>query len=92
MEYKSINFTYETEENGKLPFLDLMLTRESDGTIDINVYRKPTATDRFINSESHCPSSHKMASLHSNMVYRLVKLPLSVKSFMMELSKIKKTP
>lgn len=86
--YKSIKFTCEMDENRKLPFLDLLLTRKSDGTIDVSVYRKATATDRFISNESHCPSSHKIASLHS-MIYRLVKLTLSVKSFMMEITKIK---
>lgn len=70
--YESIKFTCGMEENGMLPFLDLLLTRKLDGTIDVSVYRKLTATDRFITSESHCPSSHKIASLHS-MIYRLVK-------------------
>lgn len=50
--YSSIRFTCEVESDGKLPFLDLMLTRTQHGSIDVNVYRKPTATARFITSES----------------------------------------
>lgn len=79
--YQSIKFTYKTENDGKLPFLDLLLTRQTDGTIDFGVYRKPTSTDRCITNESHCPASHKMAALHS-MIHRLCKLPLSITSFM----------
>lgn len=86
--YKSIKFTYEVEKDGKLPFPDLLLTRRTDGSIDIGVYRKPTSTDRCITNESHCPSTHKMAALHS-MINRLCKLPLSINSFMNELKRIK---
>lgn len=80
-----VKFTCEVEENGVLPFLDLLLKRKPDGTIDVSVYRKPTATNRFITSESNCPSSHKMAALHS-IIYRSIR---SIASFMAELGKIK---
>lgn len=86
--YKSIRFTCERESNGKLPFLDLMLMRTPAGSIDVTVYRKPTATQRFITRESYCPTSHKMASFHS-MIHRLIRLPLSINSFMNEIQHIK---
>lgn len=63
--YESIKFTCEEESNGKLQFLDLMLTRTLTGSIDVSVFRKPTATSRFITRESFCPNSHKMAAFDS---------------------------
>ena len=42
----SIQFTVELEKDGLLPFLDILIKRKSDGSLDITVYRKPTHTDR----------------------------------------------
>lgn len=72
--HQSIKFTYETEINEKLPFLDLVLHR-IDGKIDIGVYHKPTTAMRTITCDSHCDIKHKQAAYHS-MVYRLCRLPL----------------
>ena len=41
----SIRFTVEKEVDGQLPFLDLLISRDSDGSISTSVYRKPTHTD-----------------------------------------------
>lgn len=81
-EHPTIQFTLVEEENGKLPFLDLMLTRMND-KIDIGIYRKPTATQRFITNDSYCPKSTKMAAFNS-MVFRMCKLRLSISNFMRE--------
>ena len=40
----NIQFTKEIEENGKIPFLDCLVTRENN-TLRTTVYRKPTHTD-----------------------------------------------
>ena len=55
----SIQFTVELEDRGTLPFLDCKLTRISDGSLSIKVYRKNTHTDRYLNFKSHNPSSVK---------------------------------
>lgn len=86
-QFKTIKFTVELECDGKLPFLDLLLTR-IDNHIDIDIYRKPTTTKRFITSDSHTPLSHQMATFHS-MVYRMCRLPLSAANFMREKNTIK---
>ena len=46
-------FTMETEENSQLPFLDTFIQRNSDNTISIRVYRKPTKTDQYLKFTSH---------------------------------------
>ena len=86
--YKTIRLSTELEKDGVLQFLDLSLKRQSDGTIKVSVYHKPTSTNRFITSDSYCPQSHKMAVFHS-MVHRLCKLPLNVIDFMDELKYIR---
>ena len=35
------------------PFLDTLLRRREDGSLDVLVYRKPMYTDRYLNFESH---------------------------------------
>ena len=42
----NIQFTVERESGGQLPFLDVLLTREEDGTISTSEYRKATHTDQ----------------------------------------------
>ncbi len=47
-----IKFTMEQELHEKLPFLDTIVTR-NNGSLLINVYRKPTHTDRYLDYNSH---------------------------------------
>ena len=39
--HKNMSFTYEVENNDKLPFLDILVIRE-DKEFTTNIYRKPT--------------------------------------------------
>ena len=57
----SIQFTVELESDGNLPFLDVLLQRDPDGSIATTVYRKATHTDRYLDFMSHHPLSHKLA-------------------------------
>lgn len=86
-QFESINFTYETETNNTLPFLDLMITRKNH-RIEFSIYRKPTTTNRYITSDSFCPVQHKLAAFHS-MIHRLCKLPLSITNFSNEYKHLK---
>jgi hypothetical protein len=54
-----IQFTVEEEKDGCLPFLDILLTRDTDGSIQTAVYRKKIHTDRYLDFSSHHPTSHK---------------------------------
>ncbi|UYV72158.1 hypothetical protein LAZ67_9001984 [Cordylochernes scorpioides] len=55
-----LKFTYELEENGSLPFLDLQLTRNQN-KIETKIYRKPTHTGNYLNFNSFGPICHKVA-------------------------------
>ena len=49
----------ETEKNGELPFLDVLVKRQENGALTPTVYRKATATDRMLPSDSLHPRIHK---------------------------------
>ncbi|XP_015118217.1 uncharacterized protein LOC107041915 [Diachasma alloeum] len=59
----------EVEENGCLPFLDVLVQRNPDGTLGHQVYRKPTHTDRYLHANSHHHRSKKN-SVISSLMYR----------------------
>ena len=44
----SIQFTFEVEERGSLPFLDTEIVRGSDGSLSTRVYMKRTHTDKYL--------------------------------------------
>ena len=64
---KNVQFTVEEESDGRLPFLDVLMTREEDGTISTSVYRKPTHTDQYLAFKSHHPMAHKRAVVRTLM-------------------------
>ena len=57
-----IQFTKEIEENGKIPFLDCLVTRDNNG-LRTTIYRKPTHTDRLLVQSSYNPTFHKVSTL-----------------------------
>jgi hypothetical protein len=68
-------------------FLDTQIKR-LDKKLSFNVYRKPTATPRYISNESHHNIQHKSAAFNS-MVHRLVTIPMSPDDAVSELNEIK---
>ena len=54
-QHHDIQFTMETENDGSLPFLDVLISKTASGYPSHTVYRKPTHTDRYLNYNSHHP-------------------------------------
>ena len=61
----NIKFTYDQENEGKLAFLDVLLSRRPDGSIKIQIYRKPTHTDAYLMFDSHHPFQHKFSVIRT---------------------------
>ncbi|XP_035672164.1 uncharacterized protein LOC118413102 [Branchiostoma floridae] len=61
----NIQFTYEEEKEGTLPFLDTLLVRKEDGTVKLLVYRKSTHTDQYLNFQSHHPLHQKLGVIRT---------------------------
>ena len=73
---QDVNFTYEVENQGRLPFLDVMVIRDDSGNIEFDIYGKPTNTQRYKTSMSQHTHQHKMAAFNS-MIHRILTLPLT---------------
>lgn len=67
-----LQFTYETEKQGALSFLDTIVIRDGENLIT-NWFRKPTFSGRFINFLSHHPTRYKNNTI-SNLVDRAILL------------------
>jgi hypothetical protein len=74
-QHKAIQFTIREENNKNISYLDLNISNPL-GTIEIYIFRKPTATDITISNTSCHPGEHKMA-IFKNCLHRLHKLPLN---------------
>ena len=69
------SFTIETDCNGTIAFLDTLVSRRN-GVIVVDVYRKPTHTDRYLDFNSHHDNRHK-ASSASTLLHWALSLPNS---------------
>ncbi|KAJ8937409.1 hypothetical protein NQ318_012526 [Aromia moschata] len=86
--FPTIKFTYKLEHNELLPFLDVLVIRNSENKLEFDVYRKETATLRYIPNDSHHPFQHKKASFNF-LIHRLLNFPLSKERFEHEKQLIK---
>ena len=56
----NIQFTSEeSREDGSMPFLDMLIIPQKDGTFNTTIYRKPTHTDMYLQCDSQHPISSK---------------------------------
>uniref|UniRef100_UPI0002B8EE6C uncharacterized protein LOC108950552 n=1 Tax=Ciona intestinalis TaxID=7719 RepID=UPI0002B8EE6C len=62
---ESIQFTLERENEGKIAFLDVEVSRDEEGGMKTYVYRKPTHTNRYLSFWSAHPIEHKKAVVRS---------------------------
>ena len=60
---KNIKFTKEEEHDNELAFLDVLITRTDNSTLNTQVYRKKTHTDQILNYNSNHPTQHKISCI-----------------------------
>jgi hypothetical protein len=87
--HATIKFTHEIEEDGALCFLDTKIKRKLDGSLEFEIFRKPTSTTRYITSDSQHSSQHKAAAFNS-MLNRICTYPISDDHRAEEIETIKK--
>ena len=68
----SIQFTYETETDNRLPFLDVLVSRNGS-TFETSVYRKPFAVSLPPHFNSSHPPKQKFAAFNT-YVHRAIKI------------------
>ena len=59
-----LNFTVEKSVNGKLPYLDVLLSTDDKG-LSTSVYRKNTNIGLCLNAQSECPRRYKISVIDS---------------------------
>ena len=66
----NITFTAETTKaDGSMPFYDTLVTPQCDGSLVTTVYRKPTHTNQYLQSDSHHAITNKY-SIISSLLHR----------------------
>ncbi|XP_078363514.1 uncharacterized protein LOC144647607 [Oculina patagonica] len=74
----NIQFTIErakqTDKGRRISFLDTQITALSDGSIEIEVFRKETHTNKYLDFASHNPMQHKEAVVKT-LLHRANLLP-----------------
>ena len=85
--HKNINFSFETEKDGQMPFLDVNVFREN-GKFVANVYRKETFTGVYTNFSSFIPLERKFR-LVCTLLHRSFYLFSGMSKFHFEIEKLK---
>jgi len=61
----AIKFTKEQEVDGCLPFLDILISKNSDGSLSHQVFRKKTHMKQYLHASSHHFLAQKMGVLNT---------------------------
>ena len=83
-----IKFTMEEEHNDQLPFLDVLVTRNPNGSISTTIYRKPTFSGLYLRWDSFMPKQYKRGLVNS-LTHRAWKICSTYHSLHLELEFIK---
>ena len=87
--HPNIKFTHEFENEGNIAFLDVLIMRDADGTVQTEVYRKPTNNSIYIHWDSYAPKQWKVGTL-SGMVRRAYEICSNENELNKELAHLKK--
>ena len=87
-QHPKIKFTMETENDNKLPFLDILVTK-TQNNLNTSIYRKDTFSGLGVNYLSKCFSNFKNNAF-STMFYRAFRLTSSYEAFHNEIMYLKK--
>ena len=71
--HPALEFTVEHEKNQCLPFLDVNIHKEVDGTFTTSIYRKPTFAGQYQHWNSFCPMQRKI-NLIDVLIHRAIKI------------------
>jgi hypothetical protein len=85
-QHRDLQFTMNEETNNQTVYLDLNLVNKRR-QLQMEVYRKPTATDVTMNNTSRHPKQHKLAA-YKNWIRRLLMLSLNESNKRKELNTI----
>ena len=70
--HPNIKFTCEeVREDGSMPFLDILISPEEDGSLKTSVFRKPTHIDLYLQWDSHYPIPSKY-SVAGTLYHRVI--------------------
>ena len=69
-QHPNIKFTFELEQNGKLPFLDVLVDKKEGDGFYTSVYHKKTYTGLLTNFLSYIPLAYKL-SLVKTLIHRI---------------------
>ncbi|XP_050691560.1 uncharacterized protein LOC126983104 [Eriocheir sinensis] len=59
-----LNFTFEESQEGRLPFLDVLVSPQDSG-FNTSVYIKPTNTGLCLNGNSECPQRYRRSTINA---------------------------
>ena len=85
--YKKIKFSFETEKDEQMPFLDVNVFREN-GKLVTNVYRKETLAGVYTSFSSFIPLEHKFGLVYT-LLHRCFCLVSDISKFHFETEKLK---
>jgi hypothetical protein len=87
-QHNNIKFTKEIETDNTLAFLDVFITRNSDGTLSTSVYRKPQFTGLYLRWDSFVPKQYKKGLVNC-LIYRAWRICSCLDNFYSEVDFIK---
>jgi len=62
------------ESEGTLPFQDLLIGRNEEDDVKMQIYRKPTYADHYLNVSFYHPMEHKLSAVRKKPVSDLRQL------------------